>query len=117
MIRTLTAVTLVAAGMVTTAPAASSHQPYGGCQEAWQAPDSEAAAHCEVHGFVIRADSVVRDWKPCTHEDGSGMVRCIWDARHMGNGHGLSFKVRHGGTDRAVYVSMSHRRAHYLLHR
>jgi hypothetical protein len=64
-------------------------------------------------GGVASADEVT--WRPCRYEDGSGQRRCVWDARHMGNGEGQSFKVRRGGTDCAVYKRISHRRAHELL--
>lgn len=52
-----------------------------------------------------------RDWKPCHHEDST--TRCIWDARHRGNGEGRSFKItRHG-----CHKWVSHRKAHRLLAR
>lgn len=62
------------------------------------------------------ADTQVH-WNPCKYEDGSSQVRCVWDAQTMGNGHGDSFKVRHGGKDRAVYTYISHHRAQVLLNR
>jgi hypothetical protein len=52
---------------------------------------------------------------PCRFEDGSGQRRCAWDARHMGNGRGDSLLIRRGGTDRATYRVISHRRAHSLI--
>lgn len=52
---------------------------------------------------------------PCKYEDGSSQRVCVWDARHMGNGHGLSFVARHGGTDRATYRSITHKRAHSMI--
>jgi len=52
----------------------------------------------------------------CKWEDGSGQRHCVWDARHMGNGGGRSFIALDGGTDRAVYVYISHKRAHRLSH-
>lgn len=51
----------------------------------------------------------------CEFEDGSGQAKCIWDARHMGNGEGNSLIIRNGGTDEAQYKVISHRRAHRLL--
>lgn len=56
-------------------------------------------------------------WQPCHFEDGSGQARCIWDARHMGNGVGTSVKIFHGGTDRMKVRTLSHHRAHTLLTR
>lgn len=52
------------------------------------------------------------DWSPCEFEDQA--TPCIWDAKHMGNGSGRSFKVtRHDGSVKFI----PHRRAHYLLNR
>lgn len=57
--------------------------------------------------------------RPCKYEDGSGQAgrRCVWDARHMGNGEGSSLVIRDGGEDGAVYRVVSHRRAHRLIKR
>ena len=60
----------------------------------WQANKAEAA----------------KRWKPCKYEDS---VNCVWDARHMGNGRGDSFKVFRSG--KVVYIN--HREAHRLLFR
>jgi hypothetical protein len=46
---------------------------------------------------------------PCENEDGPG--RCVWDARHMGNGLGHSLVWRNDGTK----IFISHRRAHRLM--
>lgn len=54
------------------------------------------------------------EWHACKHEDGSGQRRCAWDAIHMGNGSGDSVLIRRGGTDRATYTVVRHRRAHRL---
>ena len=51
----------------------------------------------------------------CEAEDGSGQARCVWDAQHMGDGNGHSVLIKHGGTDRAKYIKISHGRAHRLL--
>jgi hypothetical protein len=56
-----------------------------------------------------------RDWNTCKYEDGSGQARCIWDARHQGNGKGQSLKIINGGDDDAKYIRISHRRAKHLL--
>jgi hypothetical protein len=57
-----------------------------------------------------QAASVVPDSVrvPCQQEDSNG---CVWDARHMGNGYGDSFRVTRAG--RVIYIS--HHRAHALL--
>lgn len=39
------------------------------------------------------------------------MVYCVWDAKHMGNGMGQSYKVRRDGTVK----HLTHRKAHRLL--
>ena len=39
----------------------------------------------------------------CAQEDSAG--RCVWDARHTGNGAGDSFVVRESG--RVIYVATS----------
>ena len=54
------------------------------------------------------------EWHACKYEDGSGQKRCIWDARHMGNGEGHSLKIINGGEDDARYIRISHRKAHRL---
>lgn len=58
-----------------------------------------------------------RAFQPCKYEDGSGQVRCVWDAVHMGNGTGQSALIRRGGTDDARYTDVTHRRAHRVLTR
>jgi len=59
--------------------------------------------------------SVAKDRTPvCQYEDGSGQKRCVWHAESMGNGKGRSFIAKHGGTDRAEYIYISHKRAHVL---
>lgn len=52
---------------------------------------------------------------PCEYEDGSGQPRCVWDARHMGNGRGTSWLIIQGGKDNAAYIKITHRRAHRLF--
>lgn len=47
-------------------------------------------------------------WAPCKTEDS---VSCIWDAKHMGNGEGRSFKSGPNGGIKYI----SHARAHRLL--
>lgn len=64
------------------------------------------------------ASSTVRPVPACRYDDGSlpaGAWRCVWDARHMGNGYGDSFVAfrQESGDPRIWYVS--HRRAHRLM--
>lgn len=66
-------------------------------------------------GMTSTAAQAHTNWKPCKYEDGSGQSRCIWDARHMGNGFGDSLIIRKGGTDEMKVKVISHRRAHRLL--
>lgn len=58
---------------------------------------------------TLAAPAPVDATPPCVTEDSTG--RCVWDARHLGNGTGRSFVVRASG--RVVYVT--HARAHLLL--
>ena len=43
----------------------------------------------------------------CEYEDS---VQCVWDAKHMGNGYGRSFRVNRQGD--IFYIS--HQKAHHL---
>lgn len=47
--------------------------------------------------------------RPCATDEAEG-VFCVWDARHMGNGVGRSFKIGREGK----FKYISHRRAHRL---
>ena len=100
MRRTILTVTLAAAlSTLSTPPAAA--QPYGGCDEAWQAPKSEGAEWCRDHGWTVRARYVIgpagylrySSLPSCRFEDGSGQpVRggnrnCSWNV-HRGDGNG-----------------------------
>ena len=88
-------VTLIVAWVAFSAGAASAHQPYGGCDEAWQAPKSAGAKHCRTHGWLVRPRVVVgpKGWvhhnrlPACTSED---MIGCWWNGRLMGDGKGRS---------------------------
>ena len=51
----------------------------------------------------------------CIYEDGSSQARCVWDAKHMGNGEGRSVLIINGGTDNAKIKYISHKKAHRLL--
>ena len=48
---------------------------------------------------------------PCANDEAIAGHPCVWDARHMGDGHGQSFVRLESG--RTVHVS--HRDAHTLL--
>lgn len=48
--------------------------------------------------------------RACPDDDGDSINRCVWDARHMGNGLGDSFYVHN---HRVHYVT--HWRAHHLV--
>lgn len=58
------------------------------------------------------ADAAYDRTPPCKFEDGSGQARCVWDARHMGNGAGRSLLFTQGGEEIKV---ITHRRAHRLM--
>lgn len=55
----------------------------------------------------------------CIYEDGSSQGRCIWDSKHMGyysKGDKVkSVIIKHGGTRRAEYIPISHKKAHRML--
>jgi hypothetical protein len=62
-----------------------------------------------------KTDSVFPRGLPhALYEDGcAGVKRCVWDARHQGNGEGRSYILtRHRGDYLVAYVT--HRRAHRL---
>ena len=66
------------------------------------------AAIVMTTGYANRADAHTKDWAPCKYEDS---INCVWDAKHMGNGEGRSFKVSKAGN----ITYLTHRRAHHLL--
>ena len=75
-------------------------EPYGGCDEAWQAPHSQGADDCRALGWTVRPRFVLSpkdrvkylDLRPCEQEDSDGP--CYWNAQTMGNGEGDSFIIR-----------------------
>lgn len=75
-------------------------QPYGGCDEAWQAPRSPGARDCRLHGWTIQRGFVLRPnntvaylrMDPCREEDSDGP--CFWNAERQGNGTGTSFIIK-----------------------
>lgn len=94
--RTITAAVFAAIITALSVAPASAHQPYGGCDEAWQAPTSDGAKHCRSHGWTVRSRVVIgpSGWvhvnrlPACKYEDSVG---CYWNAATMGNGDGRSF--------------------------
>lgn len=87
-------------------------QPYGGCNEAWQAPHSDGARQCRADGWTVSRHLVLNphdvvmftDLHECRYEDGSGQrPRCVWFGDYMGNGHGLSY-AEHRGHARYFWV-------------
>lgn len=103
-------VALVLAGLTVGAVKANADghkvQPYGGCDEAWQAPHSIGARECRSLGWTVSRRLVVSPrgvvkmstlpW--CAVEDASsGRVPCSWnfgqDADRNRTGHGLAFWV------------------------
>lgn len=95
----------------------SAVQPYGGCDEAWQAPRSEGAAECRTRGWLIRSGyvvsprSVLRYYNLpfCRNEDGSGQRQaCGWNVTEGdGDGHGrvyLSVPSRGHRDDWTIYL-------------
>lgn len=88
-----------------TLPAAEASQPYGGCEEAWQAPHSAGADQCRSHGWTVRSRMVLDPRNrvhalvglaECRTEDQRSA--CYWKAECRGNGRGDSF-VRLNGRE------------------
>jgi hypothetical protein len=113
---TLTLATLaaLAAGLPSSSTADTpTGRPYGGCGEAWQAPQSDGAAWCRDRGWMVRARVVIGPHRwvhftslpHCTFEDGSGGPRpCTWNVGRPidGNGIGRAYVVWSNGTDTTV---------------
>lgn len=74
------------------------------------------AVQSQTTAATLAPVSSSRTHDVCRYEDGSGQRVCVWDAGHAGNGVGDSFIAINGGTDRARYVYISHRKAHRLTH-
>src|SRR5262245_2631452 len=99
-----------ASGTVQPTEQAGWVQPYGGCKEAHDAPQSKGADDCRDHGWtinrriVLNPHAVLRylDMPHCRYEDGSGQhARCVWFGYLDGNQHGLTYWV--GFNDTAHY--------------
>lgn len=94
----VTVAVILAASLVVDRAAAA--EPYGGCDEAWQAPDSPGSDWCRDHGWTVTRKIVVgpRGWvranrlPACTFEDGSRQrSACFWNADRRGNGTGSDY--------------------------
>lgn len=83
------------------ARAAGWQQPYGGCDEAWQAPRSAGAQACRDHGWTVTSHLVLSQHKvvrwsnleSCRFEDGSGRQQfpCSWNFPPGGGHDGASY--------------------------
>ena len=113
-----TAIVLVLAGASPPSHASTSGvlEPFGGCDEAWQAPRSTGADRCRELGYTVSArfllsprGVVLHSSLPhCRFEDGSGGRRpCTWNVgpRVDGNGIGLAYKVRRDMSVRYVWAA------------
>jgi hypothetical protein len=102
---------LLVASLIVLLPSnARATEPYGGCDEAWQAPLSDGAMECRMLGWTVRPrlvidpHGVVRAYllPGCKRED-SGRL-CIWDAAKRGNHEGASFWRDGKGRTRFVWM-------------
>lgn len=112
MLATFTAAWLIFASIHPAGAA----QPYGGCDEAWQAPHSAGAQECRDHGWTVRPRLVVSPHSilrysalpPCTFEDASGgPIPCSWNFPGSDDGMG-------GGASFWVSGTYAHNRGHYV---
>lgn len=79
-------------------PAQAWTEPYGGCDEGWQAPHSVGADQCRDHGWIVRHRLVIDPHKvlrytslpACYTDDGTGRY-CTWRASEQGNHRGYSY--------------------------
>jgi hypothetical protein len=125
--KNITRITLALAGLLllaftfgTASPAGAATQPYGGCDEAWQAPHSAGAQDCRNAGWTIRKRLVVNPHgvvrmstlPHCLEEDGSGQrSACTWNVgpRQDGNGIGLAYWLDRHDRTHYVWNSAPHR--------
>jgi hypothetical protein len=94
---------------VTGGPGPSWQQPYGGCDEAWQAPQSTGADDCRAHGWTVkwwivespkhRVEYVDASIPQCANEDRGRY--CTWNF-YAPRWHGLDYWF--DGRGRAHYV-------------
>lgn len=108
-----TAITLAVAA-VALAPAGATAdvgEPYGGCDEAYAYPHTPGWQWCKDHGLL--APGATGDPIPAQRhcESDETVVRCVWDARHMGDGRGRSYWSDGDDTGGAHFYS------HRVIHR
>lgn len=61
-----------------------------------------------------KQEPLVHHWKACQGEEAFN-APCVWDARHMGNGLGHSFKaLPTDDREHPRIIRISHRKAHRL---
>ncbi len=63
-----------------------------------------------ITASTIPAWAASQEWQPCLNDEDAG-PRCVWDARHNGDGRGTSYIYTRTG--RVLIVT--HRVAHWLL--
>lgn len=68
-----------------------------------------AATAMVVATATLPAEAAPKRVKACKYEDS---VSCVWDARHIGDGKGRSFRAFKNGKIRFI----SHKRAHTLIY-
>jgi hypothetical protein len=110
MRKSLATLATAATLLVTATPAqADWQQPYGGCDEAWQAPRSAGAQACRDHGWIVRSRIVVNphgrvvahSMPSCLTEDRGRF--CSWNI-NPGDGNGQGQAFYRDGSGRATYV-------------
>lgn len=110
MRRNLIALAVAAATLTPATPAfADWTQPYGGCDEAWQAPRSAGADACRDHGWTVRTRLVVNNhgrvafhtMPSCPSEDAGRF--CSWNI-NPGDGNGRGDAFWRDSAGRATYV-------------
>lgn len=76
-----------------------------------------SAASASTDGPTVDRDTAhapawawAKDWTPCANDEVQP-TRCVWDARHNGNGSGHSYIQ----TRRGVIIFVKHAHAHRLL--
>jgi hypothetical protein len=100
MVGTILGCALTLTSTIVGTQHADASQPYGGCDEAWQAPQSEGADWCRDHGWTVHKRFVLNRndvpvalrVNPCQTEDSDGW--CYWNAEEQGDGEGNSFIIR-----------------------
>lgn len=101
-------------------------EPYGGCDEAWQYPQTQGADDCRALGWIVSRRLVVTDrgivmystLPHCRQEDGSGQrnQRCTWNIGPTidGDGRGLAYWFGHATQPIPGPIRGRDRVAHYV---